>query len=175
MLIKKSKKRWILWEKVTNAKCAWSFSQQAIGEHVCSFITLHPTIFPKNEYTHIHHIFAALIITTMAQSNTLSIVFFFCRWWGGAFSPKLAQVWKKRRAFFASALNRFTRIIISLPEEIQATELFSSCPSVHFHRHHQGSHALYANEMSCNGTLLPLSHSGMLNIVHSPNAHTHAL
>ena len=34
MLIKKSK-RWILWEKVTNAKCAWSFSQKAFGEHVC--------------------------------------------------------------------------------------------------------------------------------------------
>ena len=50
-------------------------------ENMCvSFITLHPTIFPKNEYTtHIHHIFAALIITILAQSNTLSIVFFFCR------------------------------------------------------------------------------------------------
>ena len=90
--------------------------------------------------------------------------------------PEISTGFEKREGlFFASALNRFTRIIISLPEEIQATELFSSCPSVHFHRHHQGSHALYANEMSCNGTLLPLSHSGMLNIVHSLNTHTHAL
>ena len=146
-------------------------------ENMCvSFITLHPTIFPKNEYTHIFITFLLLSssppwhkathLPLSSSSADDEVV---------PFPPKLAQVWKKIRAFFASALNRFTRIIISLPEEIQATELFSSCPSVHFHRHHQGSHALYANEMSCNGTLLPLSHSGMLNIVHSPHTHARTL